>query len=198
MLHNWPHLYQNGLVDVTDLGEWQGKDQGGYYAQSEAAAKDGKRWLALPHGIVGLQFAYRKSWFDEVGQTSWPKTLEELRQVGMKLKKKGHPIGQTLGHTFGDAPAWAYPLTWGFGAAEVDRSGKKVVLDSKETVESVKFMQAFWKDACDEGGLRLGRHQQQPRVPLRRDRRPRSTAPASTSPRSAGRTRSRTRKASPW
>ena len=81
MLHNWPHLYQNGLVDVTDLGEWQGKDQGGYYAQSEAAAKDGKRWLALPHGIVGLQFAYRKSWFDDVGQTSWPKTLDELRQV---------------------------------------------------------------------------------------------------------------------
>src|SRR5216683_5407208 len=38
MLHNWPHLYQNALADMTDLGEWQGKDQGGYYAQSEAAA----------------------------------------------------------------------------------------------------------------------------------------------------------------
>jgi multiple sugar transport system substrate-binding protein len=153
MLHNWPHLYQNGLTDVTDLGEWQGKDQGAYYAQSEAAARDGKRWLALPHGIVGLQIAYRKSWFDEIGQTSFPKTLEEYRQVGMKLKKKGQPIGQTLAHTFGDAPAWAYPMLWNFGTAEVDRSGKKVVLDSKEAVESVKFMQAFWKDTCDEGGL---------------------------------------------
>jgi multiple sugar transport system substrate-binding protein len=153
MLHNWPHLYQNALADMTDLGEWQGKDQGGYYAQSEAAAKDGARWLALPHGIVGLQIAYRKSWFAEVGATSFPKTLEELRQVGMKLKKKGKPIGQTLAHTFGDAPAWSYPLIWGFGAAEVDQSGKKVVLEGKEAVESVKFMQAFWKDACDEGGL---------------------------------------------
>jgi multiple sugar transport system substrate-binding protein len=153
MLHNWPHLYQNALVDVTDLGEWQGKDQGAYYAQSEAAARDGKRWLALPHGIVGLQIAYRKSWLDEVGQTSWPKTLDEYRQVGMKLKKKGHPIGQTLAHTFGDAPAWSYPLMWNFGGAEVDRSGKKVTLDSKATLESVKFMQAFWKDTCDEGGL---------------------------------------------
>src|SRR5512147_1936113 len=35
MLHNWPHLYESGLVDVTDLAEWQGKDQGGYYGQSE-------------------------------------------------------------------------------------------------------------------------------------------------------------------
>jgi len=152
MLHNWPHLYAASIVDMTDLAEWQSKDQGGYYGQAEAAAKVGKQWLALPHGIVGLQMAYRKSWFNEVGATSWPKTIEELRQIGMKLKKKGKPIGQTLGHTFGDAPAWSYPLMWGFGGAETDRNGK-AALDTKETVESVKFMQAFWKDACDEGGL---------------------------------------------
>ncbi len=152
MLHNWPHLYAASVVDVTDLADWQGKDQGGYYAQSEAAAKVGNQWLALPHGIVGLQMAYRKSWFNEVGATSWPKTLDELRQVGMKLKKKGKPIGQTLGHTFGDAPAWSYPLMWNFGGAETERTGK-TALDTKQTIESVKFMQAFWKDACDEGGL---------------------------------------------
>ena len=69
-----------------------------------------------------------------------------------KLKKKGHPYGQTLGHTFGDAPAWAYPLLWNFGGMETDKSGK-TALDSKGSVEAVKFMKAFWKDACDEGGL---------------------------------------------
>jgi multiple sugar transport system substrate-binding protein len=152
MLHNWPHLYANALVDVTDLADWQGKDQGGYYGQSQAAAKVGTQWLALPHGIVGLQIAYRKSWLQEVGQTAWPKTLEEYRQMGAKLKKKGHPIGQTLGHTFGDAPAWCYPLLWNFGGAETDASGR-TALDSKNAVESVKFMQAFWKEACDEGGF---------------------------------------------
>src|SRR2546427_2169587 len=128
MLHNWPHLYQNGLVDVTDLGEWQGKEQGAYYAQSEGAAKDGTRWVAVPHGIVGLQFAYRKSWLEEGGQTTWPKTLDELRQVGMKLKKKSKPIGQTLGHTFSEAPPWAHPPTRGFGGLEGARPGTKGVL----------------------------------------------------------------------
>src|SRR4030095_7820056 len=141
MLHNWPHLYQASLADVTDLGEGQGKDQGGYYAQAEAAAKDGKRWLALPHGIVGLQIAYRKSWFAEVGADSFPKTLEGLGQGGMKLKKKGKAIGQTLGHTFGDAPAWSYPTVWAYGAAEVDQTGKKVMLERKETVEAGKIME---------------------------------------------------------
>ena len=73
-------------------------------------------------------------------------------QVATKLKKKGQPYGQTLGHTFGDAPAWAYPLLWNFGGMETDQSGKTAI-DSKGSVEAVKFMQAFWKDACDEGGL---------------------------------------------
>src|SRR3989454_5026756 len=45
MLHNWPHLYQSGLVDVTDLGEWQGKDQGGYRSEERRVGKEGRsRW----------------------------------------------------------------------------------------------------------------------------------------------------------
>jgi multiple sugar transport system substrate-binding protein len=42
---------------------------------------------------------------------------------------------------------------WSFGGAETDKSGKKVTVNSKGTVESVKYMQALWKEGCDEGGL---------------------------------------------
>jgi multiple sugar transport system substrate-binding protein len=41
---------------------------------------------------------------------------------------------------------------WSYGGQEVDAKGK-VVLNSKETIESVRFMTQFWKDAHDEGGL---------------------------------------------
>ena len=152
MLHNWPHLYANGLVDVSDLVAWQVKEQGPLYIQSEVNVKVGGKYLALPHGIVPGLIAYRKSWLDEVGASAFPKTYDELREVGAKLKKKGHPIGQTLGHTFGDAPGWAYPLMWNYGGMETLKHGKTAI-DSKGTVEAVKFMSAFWKDACDEGGL---------------------------------------------
>ena len=152
MLHNWPHLYENGLVDVSDLVEWQVKEQGALYAQSEAYTKVGGHFLALPHGIVPGLIAYRKSWFDEIGVGAFPKTYEELRQVTARLKKKGHPYGQTLGHTFGDAPSWAYPLLWNFGGTETDKSGKTAI-DGKGAVEAVKYMTALWKDSCDEGGL---------------------------------------------
>jgi multiple sugar transport system substrate-binding protein len=113
----------------------------------------GGKWLGMPHSIVGNAIAYRKSMFKDVGFDTFPKTWDELRKATAALKKKGRPYGQTLGHTFGDAPTWSYPLMWSFGGAETDKSGKKVVINSKETIDSVKFMQALWKEGCDEGGL---------------------------------------------
>jgi len=42
---------------------------------------------------------------------------------------------------------------WSWGGREVEADGKTVKLNSKETIESIKFMTAFWKEAHDEGGL---------------------------------------------
>ena len=153
MLWNWPHLYAAGIVDVSDVAEPIGKAQNGFYDVFNATAKVGGKWLAVPHGITGNTVAYRRSWHEEIGVKEFPKTWEQWRQVGKKLKAKGKPVGQALGHSFGDPPTFAYPLLWSFAGAEVDATGKKVVLNSKATIESVKFMQAFWKDACDEGGV---------------------------------------------
>jgi multiple sugar transport system substrate-binding protein len=154
-LNNWPQLYGESVADVSDVADELGKAQGGFYDTSKAVANDGKKWIAVPWCIVGLQIAYRKSWFAEVGYDGgkFPQTWEEYREAGKKLKAKGRPLGQTLGHTFGDAPAFTYPYLWSWGGKEVEADGKTVVLDSKATVESVKFMVAFWKEAHDEGGL---------------------------------------------
>src|SRR5262249_29108352 len=154
-LNNWPQLYADSLADVSDVAEELGKAQGGFYETSKVVANNGKRWIAVPWSIVGLQIAYRKSWFEEIGYSGgkFPETWEALREAGKKLKAQGRPVGQTLGHTFGDAPAFTYPYLWSWGGREVEADGKTVVLDSKETVESVKFMVGFWKDALDEGGL---------------------------------------------
>src|SRR3977135_1698393 len=54
---------------------------------------------------------------------------------------------------WGDAPGWWYPFLWSFGGKEVEADGKTVVLNSKETVESIKFAVALWKEPMDEGGL---------------------------------------------
>ena len=152
LFNNHPQLYAASLVDMGDLAEAQGKAEGGYYPYCNSQSNDGKKWVAMPWTIVGGMIAYRKSWFAEVGANEFPDTWEKYHEVGKKLKAKGRPIGQTLGHTFGDAPTFSYPYMWSWGGKEIDESGK-VVINSKETVDSVKFMVGFWKDAHDEGGL---------------------------------------------
>src|SRR5215218_5721266 len=150
--NNHPQLYAASCVDMTDVVEPLAKTEGAHYALVKANSNDGKKWLSMPWAIIGGMIAYRKSWFAEAGANEFPDTWEKYREVGKKLKAKGRPIGQTLGHTFGDAPTFSYPYLWSWGGKEVDESGK-VVINSKETLESVKFMAGFWKDAHDEGGL---------------------------------------------
>jgi multiple sugar transport system substrate-binding protein len=152
---NWAQLYADSLVDVSDLAEEVGNAQGGYFNTARAVANDGKKWIAMPFTILGVLFANRTSWFAEEGITAqtFPKTWEEYRAAGKKLKAKNRPLGQTLAHAFGDGPAFWYPYLWSWGGKEVEADGKTVVLNSKATVESVKFAVAAWKDAFDEGGM---------------------------------------------
>jgi multiple sugar transport system substrate-binding protein len=153
MLYNWPQLYGSQLVDVGDLATPLARTEKGFYDVWALSAHVGGKWLSVPHAIIGNAVAYRKSWLAEASAGEFPKTWDEARRLFAQLKSKGKPYGQTLGHTFGDAPTFCYPMLWCFGGAETDKTGKKVILNGKGAVESVKFMQAFWKECCDEGGL---------------------------------------------
>ncbi len=108
-LNNWPQLYAESLADVTEVADKVGKAQGGYYKESTSVANNGKRWLGVPWCIVGAENAYRKSWFEAVGYNKFPETWDEYRAAGKKLKANGQPIGQTLGHSFGDPPTFGIP-----------------------------------------------------------------------------------------
>jgi multiple sugar transport system substrate-binding protein len=154
-VNNWPQLYADSVSDVSDVAEEVGKAQGGYFDTPRAVANDGKRWIAMPFTIVGVLLVNRTSWFAEEGiaPEKFPATWEDFRAAGKKLKAKNRPLGQTLAHAFGDGPAFWYPYLWSWGGKEVEPDGKTIVLNSKETIESVKFAAGFWKDAYDEGGM---------------------------------------------
>ena len=150
---NWPQLYAESLADVGDVAEKIGADQAGFYPISQGVATAGGKWIGVPWAVGGGRVVYRKSWFHEIGYDAFPDTWEKLQAAGKLLKAKGRPIGQALSHSFGDPPSFWYPYLWSWGGREVEADGKTVALDSKETVESVKFAVSFWNDACDPGGL---------------------------------------------
>ena len=153
LLHNWSHLYRAGLIDVSDLAEWKAREQGGFYEVVQTTSRVDGKWLSLPYSVAPVLMVYRKSWFDQVGARSFPQTWHEYREVGKKLKALGRPFGQGLGHTWGDAPAFAYPYLWSWGGKEIGTDGKSVVINSKETVTSLEFMSGLWSDAHDVNGF---------------------------------------------
>jgi multiple sugar transport system substrate-binding protein len=153
MIHNWPHLYEDGLVDVSDIAEELGAKYGGYYPDAKAQSFVKGRWRAVPYNILANAHSYRTDWFAEIGVKKFPETWDEYRRVGKQLKAKGHPFGQALGHSFGDPATFVYPFLWSFGAKEIEADGKTVAIDSKETVAALEFMVGLWKDAFDEGGV---------------------------------------------
>src|SRR4051794_10307046 len=154
VLTNWPQLYGQSCADVGDVAEALGQSQGGFYDICKVVATQGGKWIGVPWCVGGGLVAYRKSWLAEAGfPDKFPQNWDEYRAAGKKLKATGHPFGQTAGHTFGDAPGWWYPFLWSWGGKEVEADGKTVVLNSKETLESVKFAVPLWKETMDEGGL---------------------------------------------
>ncbi len=142
----------DGLQDLTDMAKELEPKFGKYYDQvNQSALVDGK-YRAIPYNIVGNAFVYRKSFFEKAG-AKVPQTWDEFADAAKKLKAIGKPIGQTFGQTFGDAPTFFYPLLWAFGGKELEKDGKTVAINSKETVDAVKYAKAVWDNGFDQRGL---------------------------------------------
>jgi multiple sugar transport system substrate-binding protein len=146
---NQAHIYEKGLIIHDRLCDALGVDKH-YQFHKDTAFVNG-RYRGVPFYGIGNGNAYRKDIFDKYG-VSAPDTWEDYLRAGKVLKDNDWPVGQTLGHTFGDAPTFAYPLLWSFGGAEVDEKGK-VAINSKGTRDACEFLKEFWNAACDEGGL---------------------------------------------
>ena len=152
LANNHPHLYEASLVDVSDVAEEIGGKQGGWYDYAKVNCLAGGRWIGVPQYIISWAITYRADWLKEAG-FEYPKTWDDFRKVGRAMKAKGKPFGQAFGHSINDPNNWCYPLVWMWGGMEVQKDGRTVVLNGKNTVEAVKFTLAAWKDCFDEGGL---------------------------------------------
>ncbi len=157
MRETWPYLYYENMVPVDDIAVPLGESLGGYYEWvTKTAMVDGK-WYSVPVGASSAAFAYRISHLEQAGvadpKNNFPKTWEELFEVGTRLKEMGKPIGQALGHSTGDPPGFAYAYMWAYGAMEVEEDGTTVAFNQPQFVEGMERFIEAWPKAFDETGL---------------------------------------------
>jgi len=141
-------LYRESLLDVSDIAEEVGRQQGGWYPEIKTLSVWEGKWRSVPFGNIGQVMVHRRDWFDAAGFNTFPDTWEEFLEAGTKLKKAGHPYGMSMGHGFADNNSWLLPLLWGFGGQVVDKDGKTIHLDSQETARAVDYVRKLYKDAC--------------------------------------------------
>ncbi len=140
------HLYRKFFINLADLVKETEKKYGAVSIigkQLGYNADDGT-WSAFPDYYINFPGMYQKSLWDEIGMK--PDTWDDVRLGGAKLKAKGKPVGISLGHSNDPSTTWR-GLLWSYGASEQDEAGKKIILDSKATVEAVKYVAALYKEA---------------------------------------------------
>jgi multiple sugar transport system substrate-binding protein len=143
-----PHLYIKQLLDLSQLVAETETKYGKVSPIGRQIAYDPETntWPAFPDYYVRFPGLYRKDLWDEIGMV--PDTWEDILKGGVKLKAKGHPVGIGLAHSNDPNQSWR-GLMWSYGATEVDETGKKVTINSKETLETVKLAKAIYKEAMD-------------------------------------------------
>ena len=107
------------------------------------------RWAVPSHPLVLCHFplAVRTDLLAEMGE-EMPDTWEDVHRIGKKLKA-GHPVGIQLSHCE-DSNHILRGIMWSFGGKEVEKDGKTVAINSKETIEAYKFVKALYADTMED------------------------------------------------
>ncbi len=104
-----------------------------------------KKWFALSLSFTPDPAHYRKDAFDAVGFV--PDSWDNLLRAGRKLKAMGLPIGIAISGCIDSNMALRDAL-WSHGSSIQNETGE-VVINNKNTVETIKYIRALFKEAMD-------------------------------------------------
>src|SRR5512138_3152178 len=105
-----------------------------------------KKFFAFSDSYVPDPGNYRQDLWSQVGFPKGPDTWDDLRKGGKAIKdKRGNPCGIGLSQEL-DTNMAMRALLWSFGGSEQDPEGR-VVINSPQTIEALKFMRSLQKDA---------------------------------------------------
>ena len=141
-----PSIYESQVVDLADVYAECEKKHG---KPVDLAVKSTynprtKKYFAFSDSYVPDPINYRVDLWSEIGMT--PDSWDEIRIGGKKIKQKTRiPVGVGLSAELDTAMAMR-AIMYSFGAHEQDAEGN-LTINSKETLEALKFVKALFEEA---------------------------------------------------
>jgi multiple sugar transport system substrate-binding protein len=143
----WPRpVYEDDVIDHAEIYQECARRYGKANDLAIKSTYNPKtnKYFGFADSFAPDPVNYRKDLFDAVGGT--PDTWDDIRKFGKKIKDKtGIPVGIGLSAEIDTAMAMRAVL-YSFGASEQDADGD-LALDSKQTLEAVRFVKALYKEA---------------------------------------------------
>ena len=147
-LFNWPPpAFEEQTVDMTDVYQEVERKVG---KPIDLAVKSTynpktKKYYAFSPSFTPDPVNYRQDLFSQVGLPNGPRTWDEVRSAGAKIKKQfGNPVGIGLANEIDTGMAMR-TIMYSFGSHEQDTAGN-LTLNSKETLEAIKFVKALYDE----------------------------------------------------
>jgi len=141
-----PPAYEAQVIDHREVYEEVGRHHGKpiELALRSTYNPKTKKYFAFSDSYVPDPVNYRTDLWDDVGML--PATWDDIRVGGRKIKEKHKiPVGIGLSSELDTAMA-TRALLYAFGGSVQDDHGN-VTLDSRQTIDAVKFMRALYQEA---------------------------------------------------
>ena len=141
-----PAAYEKQVIDHRDIYAEVERKHGKKIALAEKSTLNPKtkKYFAFSDSYVPDPGNYRQDLWAQVGFPHGPDTYHDLLVGAKRIKDKtGNPCGIGLSQEL-DTNMAVRACLWSFGGAEQDEAGN-VVLNSKNTVEAVKFMRELYR-----------------------------------------------------
>jgi multiple sugar transport system substrate-binding protein len=104
-----------------------------------------KKYYAFSPSFTPDPVNYRQDLFGQVGLPNGPRSWDDVRSAGARIKKQfGNPVGIGLANEIDTGMAMR-TIMYAFGAHEQDEAGN-LTLNSKHTLEAIKFVKALFEE----------------------------------------------------
>jgi multiple sugar transport system substrate-binding protein len=140
-----PPAYEDQVIDHTELIQEAVRRKGKYLelAHKSTFNPKTKKYYGFSDNFVPDPGNYRKDLWDAVGMV--PDTWDDIRVGGRKIKEQfGNPLGIGLSQEVDTSMAMR-AIMYSYGSTVQDEDGR-VVINSKNTVEAVKYVRALYKE----------------------------------------------------
>jgi multiple sugar transport system substrate-binding protein len=141
-----PPVYETQVVDMRDVYTEVERKHGNPVdlAVKSTFNPKTKKYFAFSDSYVPDPINYRKDLWDDVGMM--PDDWDTIRKGGAMIKQKhGIPVGIGLSAELDTAMAMR-AIMYSHGASVQDAAGK-LILDSKQTLEAVRYVKALYQEA---------------------------------------------------